>query len=178
MNLGNLTVHSIKQIRGVYTNYLGHYVSEALLDSQSVSFQETSDSEYYFGSRTSITSSVSFGAEFAAIIGGQVGFGELSGSLDMKATLGYKLSSESYYSYRYNFYSVASLKKLDRQSAKYCPTGWSMSIGLIGSWYEITGYYTPFFGSQVTILSLLSLIRRHFMKLLYTRIKTTQKVSI
>ena len=60
MNLGNLTVHSIKQIKGVYTNYLGHYVSKALLDSQSVNFQETSDSEYYFSSRTSITSSVSF----------------------------------------------------------------------------------------------------------------------
>lgn len=108
MNLGNLTVHSIKQIKGVYTNYLGHYFSKALLDSQLVSFQETSDSEYYFSSRTSITSSVSFGAEFAATIGGQVGFGELSGSLDMKATLGYKLSSESYYSYGYNFYFVAS----------------------------------------------------------------------
>lgn len=66
----------------------------------------------------------------------------------MKATLGYKLSSESYYSYGYNFYSVVSLKrKLDGQSAKYCPTGWSMNIGLIGSWYEITGSYTPFFWS-------------------------------
>lgn len=128
---------------GVYTNYLNTYYSDAQLKSGSYTFSNTSENNFAASATMSARSNINFHQSFVVDLGARASFAGLTGSLSSGTSFGFNHSQEISYLYSRSIsYHQKETRTLGAASAKYCPTGHYMSMGLIGEWTEISGSYT------------------------------------
>ena len=139
-------VNLIEKINGQYCHWSkGFYSKVALLDG-SLSSLEESDYSYIASSSISV-SMVS--TMFYSLASAVTAFASLDSIVSASATLkeGSTFTEQNKYTYSrtktYNYYSNEKIK-LDANSASSCPDGYSISIGLIGTFYLLNITYTEY----------------------------------
>lgn len=133
-----MTTTKIVQYNGVYSNLFDYYGKEALEAGDVYVGTNTTSSYSYTNSEA-----VSFGGEvnikIVSAVQANTTYQSVSGSAKatIKSGMHYNYSNSSTYSTTYQT-SFSSGMRLGIESAPYCPSGYAMSLGLVGTYYVIT----------------------------------------
>lgn len=135
---------SIKEYKGVYSHF--QYYSKYLLESGSASFDYSKDFNY----KTSMGKTVNFLFTVNKTL--EMAFYTELDIVSDFSSAGSKINSKHTDSMMYSYgtfytrksvaeYNMSEKLHLGRESAEYCPDGYSMSIGLTGKFWEIEFEY-------------------------------------
>lgn len=139
-----IEISNITSVTGAYSHF-GYFYEKNLLESGNLDVSFYRDSTYTVTSGHSVTYSFNVDSKVESAIGAKENVYDLNMNVDAHQ----KTGASYIYNYTYSRMNQSTERwstniELNKNTARYCPDGYSITVGMIGHFYLIHGTYQEY----------------------------------